>query len=201
MKKTAIACILATAILCAEETHLQLPTIDETETTPKVVILETPKDEAHNFNRRFIPYVKLGPDLLNVGLTPNLGLGIRSESNNDAVDLSISYSSKVLQGAEGEEKREYQIFFPKLQYQRFLNPTSPSTFFYGAGGSWGAMKSETADKEFAGLYGDFCVGYEKGRDSFIRQIVQCNLTQPLLSYYQKGSLPTPTLEVTYSLGF
>lgn len=204
MKKGIIALTLAATSLFAGE-HLPLPVLDNLDDVDSITsITTTTHNGSSNFNRRLIPYIKLGPNLLNVrnlGVSPHIGAGSRSESDTDAVDISVSYSSRIVK-QDDKEMEEYQIFFPKVLYQRYLSPTSPSSLFYGAGGSWGSMKNETARTRFTGLYGDLSVGYEAGRDTMIRQIIQCNLAQPLVAYAQKGgALLTPSLEMSYSLGF
>jgi len=175
--------------------------------------------QSANFNTRFIIYTKLGPDVINIQnpsyVAPNFGMGIRSETFKDAVDLSFSYSSTQIIGEEktheiglGEEEVTYreqyiifQGFFPKVLYHKFISPSSSSSLFYGGGASWGFLANTAKDINFLGLFGNLSAGYEAGRDSSIRQIIQIDLDQPLLAWRHGSALPMPSIQASYALGF
>lgn len=206
MKKYILLSVMSCASLFAnsEDNYMesQYPT-DSTASKKKAV---EKVDTARNFNKRLIPYVKLGPDVINMDfrnastttiVSPNIGFGIRSESYTGAVDVSVSYAASKL----GKEMIAYQMIFPKIVYHRFLSPQSANSFYYGGGASWAEIRNHIHGVKFSGLMGNLSVGYEMGRDSSIRQMIQLDLDQPLLAYRVGESLPLPSVQASYSLGF
>lgn len=157
-----------------------------------------------NFSRRFIPYIKLGPEVAGIGeqnnLMPGAGFGIRSESEKSAVDCSFSYAKmETKDGVEHEN-----IFAPKLVYLRYLNAYSPSALFVGFGGAWALMKTHSTKKrsdEFNGLAGVASMGIEYNRSSRIRQIYQVDLHQPVIGLTPMEKYIMPVVEVSFALGF
>jgi len=176
-------------------------------------------------SRRFIPYIRLGPDIMNVqisssledfkknnNISPCVGLGFRSESPSDAVDLSFSvaiHSESVLKpplenGSEvnlSETLYTLQFFYPKLLYLKYTSPTTASSPYLGGGLGWSQFFNEETDTSFNGLAGVLAFGYEMGRSSIIRQMAQLEITQPLIPSFSKGNSLSPSLELSYCLGF
>ena len=189
---------LSMALFVATQLHATMPRIDET----ALLSDESPLSMYDvNYSRRFIPYIKLGPEITNLGrhnvVMPGFGFGFRSESNTSAVDCSFS-------GAFAETKEGatiYHIFAPKLLYLKYLNSYSPSALFVGFGSSWSLIRNEVTKNEFNGLAGILSAGIERNRSSRMRQIIQIDVNQPLLSLKIGNSLPLPTIETSFSLGF
>lgn len=207
MFKYAFLGILSCASLCANPEQViesQYPTSTESvrTTSPATDKVKVEKeDTTRNFNKRLIPYVKLGPNVINVGspvfVSPNIGLGIRSETYEGAVDVSFSYSMAKM----GRDIIAYQAIFPKIVYHRFLCPYASNSFYYGGGASWAEIRNKAQGVKFSGLMGNVSVGYEMGRNSSIRQMIQLDVDQPLLAYRLEQSLPMPSVQASYSLGF
>ncbi len=175
--------------------------------------------------RRFIPYVRLGPDIINMqvstslgeiknnnNISPCVGLGFRSESASDAVDLSFSVAvhktEKPVFESYGDSSYELsdtlytlQFFYPKLLYLRYTNPDNPSSPYFGGGLGWSQFFNQETDSSFNGLAGVVAFGYEMGRSSIIRQMAQLEITQPLVPSFSKGATLTPSLQLSYCLGF
>ncbi len=190
--------LLSLSLFIATQLHAVVPALDESALTledSSLSIYDT------NYSRRFIPYIKLGPEITNLGqqntVMPGLGLGFRSESNTSAVDCS--FSGSFVETKEGETI--YHFVAPKLLYLKYLNSHSPSALFVGFGSSWSAIKNEVTKQEFNGLSGVVSVGIERNRSSRIRQILQVDVSQPLLALKAGTSLPLPTIETSFSLGF
>lgn len=197
MKKALFLSVLATAGLLADSPETGF--LSNSKRASSVPVEISNSVDHQYFNKRLIPYVKLGPEVVNVANTaqvsPYLGFGIRSESYKGAVDVSVSGSA-----LKNGTKRSYQVFFPKIVYHRFISPYSANSFYYGGGASWTKI-SKLDGYKFTGLAGNISVGYEMSRDSAIRQMVQIDLDQPLLAYKLGAQLPLPSLQVSYSLGF
>ncbi len=154
-----------------------------------------------NYSRRFIPYVKLGPEMTNIGkqntVMPGFGVGIRSESPTSAVDCSFSYATV-------ETKNDEQIFHyftPKLLYLKYLNSHSPSAIFLGFGSAWAGIENDSSNESFHGLAGVISAGIEYNRSSRIRQIYQIDIHEPLLGLTPMDSIMMPIVEMSFSLGF
>lgn len=154
-----------------------------------------------NYSRRFIPYIKLGPEVTNLGkentLLPGAGIGFRSESTTGAVDCCFSYSR--VETKNNEVISHY--ITPKLSYLKYLNSHSPSAIFIGFGSAWMRVKNDTTNVNFKGLAGVASMGLERNRNSRIRQIFQVDINQPLLALKIGTSLPMPIIETSFSLGF
>jgi hypothetical protein len=173
--------------------------------------------------RRFIPYVRLGPNIMNIQisassslgeiknkntLSPCIGLGFRSETQTDAVDLSFSAARHVTEKPVFEESTDLsetlytlQFFYPKLLYLRYTSPTTSTSPYFGGGLGWSQFINQETASSFSGLTGVLAFGYELGRSSIIRQMTQLEITQPLIASFKKGSTFTPSLELSYCLGF
>lgn len=154
-----------------------------------------------NFSRRFIPYVKLGPELTNLGtqntIMPGAGIGIRSESTTSAVDCSYSYAASK----SDDGKMIYHMFVPKLLYLKYLNSHSPSALFVGFGSTWAIIHNEVRSEEFNGIAGVLSAGMEYNRSSRIRQIYQIDVHQPVIGLERVNSWITPVVEMSFGLGF
>lgn len=202
MKKTILLSLLASASLLADGSDETLIASNYPMTSSaNTEFVQVEKDDAvNNFNRRMIPYVKLGPNVITVAKTtfvsPNIGFGMRSESYTGAVDVSFSYSA-----AKAGDIYIYEAVFPKIVYHRFLSPYSSNSFYYGGGASWAEIKNPLHGVRFSGLMGNASVGYEMGRNSSIRQLIQIDLDQPIFAYRLGQGLPAPSVQASYSLGF
>lgn len=154
-----------------------------------------------NFSRRFIPYIKLGPEMTSLGkqntVMPGGGFGIRSESPTGAVDCSFSYAATT----NDENGGTYHMFVPKLLYLKYLNSHSPSALFTGFGGTWAIIGDADAKNDFIGLAGVLSVGMEYNRNSRIREIFQCDIHQPLIGLEKRNKLLLPIVEFSFALGF
>lgn len=168
-------------------------------------LLETQAESTiyhENFSRRFIPYIKLGPEMANLGkqntIMPGGGIGIRSESEKSAVDCSWSYAMVQTE----DNKQIINAFAPKLVYLRYLNSHSPSALFAGFGGTWAFMQNQVRNEEFNGLAAVASAGIEYNRSSRIRQIYQIDLHQPVIGLTpMKNGYPMPVVEMSFALGF
>ncbi len=193
---------LSLALLAATQIYAAAPSITSS-IDESAMLAEDGSSSIYdaNYSRRFIPYIKLGPGVTNLGqyntVMPGLGLGFRSESNTSAVDCSFS-------GAFVETKDNESIFHffgPKLLYLKYLNSHSPSALYVGFGSAWSSIQNGVTKQEFNGLSGVISAGIERNRSSRIRQIFQVDVNQPLLALRAGTLLPTPTLEASFSLGF
>ena len=154
-----------------------------------------------NYSRRFIPFIRLGPEMTDLGnhnsIMPAFGFGFRSESNISAVDCSFSYArSETKEGLEISH-----VIAPKLTYLKYINSHSPSAIFLGFGSAWASIRNEVTRQSFDGLAGVLSGGIEYGRDSRIRQIYQIDIHQPVLGLKSERPSFMPIVEGSFSLGF
>lgn len=161
------------------------------------------------------------PELRQNAFLPGLGLGYR---RGEASALDISFSMSQIRN-EGQNS----IFwaFPKMSYLRYFSPKKASSFYLGAGLTWGGLSfrhqpvvnvdltnidQAYADEEiieaprkktfFFGIIPTACVGYESNRqEASWRSFVQLEVSQPTLAVTNSGPFPGPVAELSVGLGY
>lgn len=138
---------------------------------------------------------------------PFVGLARRYEKGATAVEVSASWSENDERyGKTRYHSRYYSV--PKILCLQYAQPRASSSFFYGAGLSWGGIRSSFHDSgvtsqesKFRGILGDVALGYEIQRDSTVRAIAQLDIAQPLIASRKVGDLPPANIVMTLGIGF
>lgn len=147
-----------------------------------------------------VTYLKLGVGGLNidneVSTAPAITLGRRFIVEKDMVDVSFTTS----ESGRNDEKVSFYTF-PNLRYLRFLDESTVSGAYAGAGLSWGSTKGNSSRKKFRGLNGALTLGYQYNLGDTVCQIIELELSQPVVSDERTGGLPGPSLFLSWGVGF
>lgn len=180
------------------DAHLQ-----QKQEQPIAIKNETIETAVPSKRRDHFTYVRLGPGNsdLSKELLPSIAVGRRYEIQSAAIDLSTGFA---FLGKDTITKApNYYYYLPKIQYLRYTQQTNENTLFYGTGLSFFGMKikHDNSTNAFYGIAGHLSVGYELGRNERIRQMIQFDMSQPLLAATRSGSFPLPTIEISAGVGF
>ncbi|HAB99771.1 MAG TPA: hypothetical protein DCE71_08120 [Parachlamydiales bacterium] len=161
------------------------------------------------------------PELRQNAFLPGLGIGYR---RGTATALDISFSTSHIKN-QGEESTFWA--FPKMSYLRYFSPKKASSFYMGAGLTWGglsfrhketipatlpgddqtseeiaAVETKREKTFFFGIIPTACVGYESNRqEAAWRSFVQLEVSQPTLAVKNSGPFPGPVAEFSVGLGY
>jgi hypothetical protein len=160
------------------------------------------------------------PELKQTSFLPGLGLGYR-RGQASAIDISLSVSHIK----DGKDEATYWAF-PKMSYLRYFSPKKASSFYAGAGLTWGGVilrngnevviheiiNEEEGDQQFEaevlsrtsffGIIPTACIGYEANRkEGSWRSFMQLEVSQPILAVAKKGAFPGPVAEFSVGLGY
>ncbi len=227
MKKHVLTSIFA--LVSASCFAIDTPAVVE---PPKTVNL--PREQQIHFNEKALApkgflYVRMNvaepqahtPELSRNNLLPGLGIGYR---RGTATALDISFSTSHIRNQE-EESTFWA--FPKMSYLRYFSPKKTSSFYLGAGLTWGGLSyrhkasavqtvsegdqtseeiaiTETQREKtfFFGIIPTACVGYESNRqEAAWRSFVQLEVSQPTLAVKNSGPFPGPVAEFSVGLGY
>jgi hypothetical protein len=167
-------------------------------------------------------YVRLGyGGVMNpiVKSGPTLGFGYRYELDTIGIDFSF-FNFMIASDNENNNSGSLGITgsWVKLMGLYYLNPTSNSSTYLGAGISWGAVAvAEVTDattntgRTFSGsgLQGELSAGFEFLRASTIRMFIQADATLPFYTVTEANFLVgttgskewAPQLAVSLGLGW
>lgn len=141
-------------------------------------------------------YIKLGAAAIRmrdfVDFGPAIGIGRRFGHGSSAIDISVNWA--------GENDLHY-FSLPKIMYLRQFSPYSTSSFYLGAGLSYGSMGEHRY--QFSGLIGEAAIGYEMFRDQNIRTFVELDVSYGLLPFKSKYNCRDnmPAVALTFGVGF
>tara|TARA_R110002110_G_scaffold415609_1_gene651424 strand:+ start:10386 stop:10973 length:588 start_codon:yes stop_codon:yes gene_type:complete len=151
--------------------------------------------------------VKLGAGIAQSGKQnasmPLVSFGKRYEVGDAAIEISTSWGTH--KSDSGFKTLFYNL--PKITYIAFLNPNSSTSFYYGAGFSWGSIEQKAPKylpiekSYFTGIFAEGTAGYELHRTTAIRTMVELSLSQPLVANSKRGPHPGPTGFLSLIFGF
>ncbi|MFT4553897.1 MAG: hypothetical protein ACI9S8_002540 [Chlamydiales bacterium] len=154
--------------------------------------------EALNQNK--VTYLKLGVGGINIdneiSTAPVVTLGRRFIVDKDMVDVSFSFS----ESDRDDEKLSYYTF-PNLRYIRFLDGNANAGAYAGAGLSWGGVKDNSSGKRFTGIGGGITLGYQYNLGDRVCQIIEMEISQPVVSSERRGGHPGPSIFLSWGVGF
>lgn len=150
-----------------------------------------------------IDYIKLGGGLLTLGqdstFVPIIGFGRRYECPEMGVDYSVKFG--YAKGIAGNDRSVFVYTAPKILALRYLDPCSNFSVYYGGGASWSGIVNNNKSQTFHGVFLEAALGYELQRRGSVRTFIQLDMNQAVLAAYRKGKFPTPSLELTFGMGF
>jgi hypothetical protein len=163
-------------------------------------------------------YARLGYGLTTGGGSakagPGFGFGYRYELDTLGIDLSflnLAMSETDRRDGSGETDTNVSGSWVRLLAYDYPSSTASSSFYAGAGLSWGGASVQDGPVEYSGsgLQGELSVGYELLRASTIRLFVQADATLPfwratpddLPVGLPRDSRYTPTFIVSLGGGF
>lgn len=139
-------------------------------------------------NNSTIPYIAIG-DRIEIGDGAAIEISIAWGEHNTESGNSIKYSS-----------------FPKICYITSYNHTYDKSFYYGGGVSWSSVRYHASNpfepnSHFRGIFAEGVLGYELGRSSTVRTMLELNVSQPMISNSKSGNHPGPTFILSLNFGF
>ncbi len=140
--------------------------------------------KADSFN-----YLKLGAGGARGGVGPSIGIGRRIGMEGAAIDISTNWF--------GSNKTGY-FSLPKMLYLAYLTPNCDSSFYYGAGMSFGGIGSK--GHTFSGLLAEAAVGYEFQRDSDVKLFAQLDFSHGMIPFSSKHGFHGFSPAVAFSVG-
>lgn len=150
-----------------------------------------------------LDYIRIGGGSVSVGqygsFLPIVGLGRRYECYDYGIDYSIN--GGYVNGVLDNPRSVIYYSAPRILCLHYLSECDPFSFYYGGGASWTGIVNNNSKQVFHGVAADGTFGFEMQRDTCIRSFLQLDITQPILSAYSKGRFPTPTIQLSFGLGF
>ncbi|MCF7806174.1 MAG: hypothetical protein K9M07_03340 [Simkaniaceae bacterium] len=128
-------------------------------------------------------------------IAPQLSFGKRVVYHESGVDFS------AVAGYSLSKQKVISYALPKIMYIRYLEPVENNSTYYGIGGSWGGIHNLETHKHFHGILLNAAVGIEFNRKTRFPNMIQLDLAIPAISAFKEGSTPSPSLSLSYALGF
>jgi hypothetical protein len=140
--------------------------------------------KADSFN-----YLKLGVGGAKGGVGPSIGIGRRFGMEGAAIDVSANWT--------GSNRTGY-FSLPKMLYLSYLTPNCPSSFYYGAGLSFGGIGAKC--HTFSGLLAEGAVGYEFQRDSDVKLFAELDFSHGVVPFSSKHGFNGFNPAIAFSVG-